>query len=508
MRVQKALKNSFFSVLGQVILILVGFFSQRVMNLRMGAELVGMNGVISNVIAMLSVTELGVASAIVYHLYGALEREDPHEIATLMNFYRKAYYVFALIITVLGLIMMPFIHLFLKNSSFSLEYVRMIYLLWLIRTVLSYLLSYRRSILIADQKEYVVSIVALIVNVLNYSAVILLITFTKNYPAALAVNILVEAVSNLWISWYVNRKYPYLKEFRREPLHRNIVKKVFHNIKDIFVTRLSTKILVSTDNLIISGFISVWTAGLYNNYCLVTQSLTNIVMALSNAIQPSVGHMFIEGNREKDSQVLRQITFLFFVIASVASAGIFGLITPFVSDFWLNQSYVMDLGVTAMCAANFCLLTLGLPLQMMMGVTGLFNKERNISILVAVVNLVLSLALVKPLGIPGVLIGTFASYFLQMVYRIRVFFTQYVKMPAGAYVWDMLQYGLLSVGETALVYLVTTKVYHPGSFLHFVLIILLACLLPLCVNGLFFCRTWRFQSIVGLVKQLGKKQAS
>ena len=72
MKIKSLFRNSFFSLLSQLVLLLFGFLSQRAMNLYMGTELVGMNGVISNVISMLSVTELGVSTAIVYHLYSAL----------------------------------------------------------------------------------------------------------------------------------------------------------------------------------------------------------------------------------------------------------------------------------------------------------------------------------------------------------------------------------------------------------------------------------------------------
>ena len=103
MKIKSLFKNSFFSLLSQLILLLFGFLSQRAMNLYLGTELVGMNGVISNVIAMLSVTELGISTAIVYHLYSALVNKDEQEISTLMNLYRKAYYMFAVILAVLGL---------------------------------------------------------------------------------------------------------------------------------------------------------------------------------------------------------------------------------------------------------------------------------------------------------------------------------------------------------------------------------------------------------------------
>jgi O-antigen/teichoic acid export membrane protein len=502
MRLQKAVKNSFFGVLGQIILILVGFFSQRVMNLRLGTEMVGMNGVISNIIAILSVTELGVASAIVYNLYAALAKGDEEEIAALMNFYRKAYYAFAATITLLGLLILPFVPRFLKNSSFAPSYIRFIYLLWLARTVLSYLLSYRRSILIADQREYVVSIVTLFVNVLNYSTIIVVVELTGNYAAALLLNIVFEAAGNLWISAYVKKKYPFLVRLRKAPLDPNVVSKVFANIRNIFIMRLSTKLLVSTDNLIISGVIGVATAGLYNNYCLVTQSLINIVQALSGAIQPSVGHMFIEGDQEKNCRVLRQVSFLFFVIASAASAALFSLITPFVADLWLEKSYLLERQVVIVYVINFCVFTLTLPIQMMMGVTGLFDKERNISIFVAIVNLILSLALSVKIGLTGVLLGTLAAYLLQALYRIRVFFRDYVKLSSRRYVLDMAGYAVVSAIDIIVVYWITTRVYRSGSVLRFLAILVIAGVVPLLIDGLLYFRSWRFQSLWEMAKRI------
>ena len=199
MRIKNALRNSFFSVISQMILIIVGFFSQRVLNLRMGEELVGMNSVISNIIALLSVTELGISTAIVFHLYGYMASKDEEKIAALMNMYRKAYTVFALVISILGLCILPFVHLFLRENSFSLEYIRTIYILWLIRSVCSYLLSYKRSVLIADQQEYIVTIRVLLANTLNYLLIIVIVEFWKNYILALSLNIIIEIVLNIQI---------------------------------------------------------------------------------------------------------------------------------------------------------------------------------------------------------------------------------------------------------------------------------------------------------------------
>lgn len=206
-------------MLSQFALLILGFFSQRAMNLYMGAELVGMNGVISNVINILSVTELGISTAIVYHLYGALARKDEAEIASLMNLYRKAYHVFAVLVFAAGMAVLPFIHLFMKNNSYSLSYIRVLYAMWLVRTVLSYLLTYRKSLLIADQKEYIASITGLILNVVSYLAIILLVTWEQNYLLALGIGTVTEVVLNIWISWYVEQKYPFLQPAEKRKEH-------------------------------------------------------------------------------------------------------------------------------------------------------------------------------------------------------------------------------------------------------------------------------------------------
>lgn len=502
MRIKNAFRNSIFSIMAQIILIVVGFFSQRVMNLRLGEELVGMNSVISNILALLSVTELGLAVAVVYHLYRAIAERDEKQIAMLMNLYRKAYYAFAAIIGVLGVILCPFIHIFLRENNFTLEYIRIVYLLWLAKTVASYLLSYRRSMLIADQKEYVVSIGTLIANGLNYVFIIVIVELYGNYIVALSMGILVECLVNIWISRYVGKKYPYLTTYYYEPMDKEVTQKVIKDIKNIFVTKLSTKLLVSTDSLIMSSFISVGLVGLYSNYTMITQSIINIVEAFSNTLQPTVGNLYIEGNHEKEHGLLRQITFLFFLFSSFAATSLFALMTPFVADVWLNEAYALDVNIIVWCVINFYMLTMGFPLAMTMGVTGLFRKERNLSVVVALVNMVLSLTLVIPCGIRGVLFGTFAAYMVQIVYRVRVLISVYMGKSCKRYVLDLIQYVGLTFVEVMAVYWIKLHIYSCDNILSFILLMFVCVVVPNGLNLIVFCRDWRFRSILEIMKRI------
>ena len=506
MRLKNALRNSFFSVLAQIILIAVGFCSQRVVNYRMGEELVGMNSVISNIIALLSVSELGISTAIVFHLYRAMSEHNERRIAELMNLFRKAYYLFAGVITLLGLAILPFIHLFIKVQRYSVSYLRILFCLWLLRTVFSNLLSYKRAVLIADQKEYVASIATLFANAMNYLLILAIVSATGNYLAAMVWGIGVDACTNLWLISYVNRKYAYVKQLSglRPPME--MIRTVIGDLKNIFVSKVSEKILISTDSLIISAFVGVTMVGLYSNYTMISQSLINIVTALSLAIQPTIGHMFLDGDKGKDYKVFRQISFLFFLIASFASVSLLALMTPFVTDVWLGKAFGLSQGIIFCTVLNFFLYTLGLPLEMMVGVTGLFQKERNLSIAVAFVNLVLSIGLAGPFGVMGVLMGTTASYLIRIGYRMYVLFRIYMKQRLLPILWDYGVFSFLTACEMAAVLWLKHLFYTEGTGLQFLVLMAVCVLVPNGCNILLFCRSKRADSIWEMVKSLASGQ--
>lgn len=499
MRLKNILRNTTFNMIFQIVYIFFGFFSQRALNLYIGAELVGMNSVISNVIAMLSVTELGVSTAIVYHLYKSIAEDNKEEIAVLMNLYRKAYHLFALTVTVLGLIILPFIHLFMTNNSYSVGYIRILYLMWLLRTVLSYLLTYRTSLLIASQRGYIDTCVSILGNILNYSAIILFATYTGKYLPALGISIAVDFILGICRNRYVDKKYPFLVKYRKKNPSRQMVSSIINDLKDIFVSRISLRILTSTDSLIISGFINVTTVGLYSNYSLITNTISILSSSLSSAIQPTIGDIFTDGDVKKEYAVVRQMCFLFFMLTTVFGVGLGTLINPFVQDIWLGKDYLMEQSVVLTAVAACMLRCIDLPLSAAMEVSGMFRKERNLSVITASVNLVVSLALVKPLGVTGVLLGTCLSYLIQLIYRIHVFFKTRIGYRQKRYVLDMTEYLMIFLGELLLMNKLIPFVYG-GTFFSFLFCMILCVIIVTGINILIYCRSWRLRSILGLLR--------
>lgn len=503
MRFRNVVRNSFFSVLSQIILIFLGFCSSRVLNHQMGEALVGVNGVISNVLGILSVTELGFSTAVVFHLYRVLDEKDEEKTAALMNLYRRAYQIIAAVIGMLGMGFLPFIHQFMRENPFSVTYIRTIYFLWLLRTVITYLMSYRRSVLIADQREYAVSIVVLLTNLLNYSAIIFIVTYTRNYILALGLNVFFEAVMNFILNRYVDRRYAYLKKYRKIRIDKESKKHVFDDMKNIFFSKLSIKILTSTDNLVISGLIGVVVNGLYNNYCMISSSVVNLIMAVSNSLQPTVGNLFLEKDRKKNYDVFRQISFLFFLITSFSFSSLLALMTPFVGGFWLGESYVLDEFTVFFIAVSAAVTILGSPLNIVMSVSGLFQIERNLSIAAAMINIISSIILAGFLGVSGVIIGTILSNTICILVRAKVFFQKFLKLSIQTYVWEMISYLFLTGVEAFLTVLAVNRTGTGNGIGGFLLDCVICLIIPNGINLLLFSRSWRLRSVLWMVRHLG-----
>ncbi|MBQ7506028.1 MAG: hypothetical protein IJT05_01745 [Lachnospiraceae bacterium] len=498
-RARNAVRNSFFSVLTQVALIVFAALSNRVVNHRIGEALIGLNGTITNVLGILSVTELGFSTAVIYHLYRGMAEKNEKEVAELINLYRRAYFVIAGIILVIGLCLLPLLPAVMKDNPFSDGYTRTLYLLWLFRTVFSYLQAYLRSVLIADQKEYLVSITMMAIQIINNLSIVAIVYFTGDYLPALIANIAVEVFLYWCLNRYILKSYPYLRTYRKIQVPEGLRKGIYKDIKDVFVSRLSLRLLGSTDNLIITGIISVVVSGLYNNYLLITNAVSGLASSVSNSIQPVIGNLFLEKDQDKNETVLSQMLFLFFLIGAFFSVALQSLLSPFIT-LWLGERYVLAPLTVTLLSVCIGISVLNMPLGAVMTAAGLFRCERNLSALSAVANLAASLLLVWPLGVSGVVIGTILAYLIQLVVRLIYFCRHYLGRGVQRFFGELAIYFLLAGAEIFAMARLAALLKPQTSAGRLLLVLLLCILIPNLCNLLIFCRTKRWKGLIRIMR--------
>ena len=429
MRTVSSIKNSFIASASMIIKILVGFFAQKIFILILDKEYLGVNGLFSNIITLLSLAELGIGQAIIFNLYKPIATDDKESIKSLMHLYKKAYNLIAVVVLVLGVLMIPFLGYFIGETTLDLNFT-FVYILFLLQCVASYVFTYKRSILYAYQENYIISIIdsiyVLVVNIIQ----LVVLYLTKNYYLYLSIKIFCVIVENLIINNIVNKKYTFINEKNVQELDEKIKKDVFSRIKAQLLHKVGGIVVNGTDNIIISKFIGLATVGLYSNYYMIIYSVSEIIKQLINSLIPSVGNLLVEESKEKSFDIYKKIVFLNFWISTFSSIAILVIVQSFM-ELWMGKEYLLSLFVVIVLVMNFYLKTMRTTNDVFLIAAGICVETKFVPIVEAILNIIFSIILIKPFGLAGVFIGTFISSFPLWCYSYPKF--GYKKTLGGKY---------------------------------------------------------------------------
>lgn len=409
MRTKKSAINMITALISQFVIILLGFISRRVMIDSIGVEYLGINGLMNNILTILSLAESGVGTAMVYALYKPLADNDIPKIRALMNFYKNTYRALAGLTALIGLSILPFLDFFMKDNT--VKNAALIYLMFLFSSVCSYLYSYKISMNNADQNKYLSTIFNTVTQILVLVVKVLILYLTKNYILFLSIDIGSTLVKNIIFSRMMDKRYPYLKDKTKVKLDDETRESLYTNIKSLFFGKIGYILSTSSDNLVISSMISVKTVGLYSNYTTLTASVSGFVGVFISSISASVGNLMAKESKERVYEVYKVSAFINFWLYGFSAICLFCLSEPFVA-LWLGEQYILGKDVLFLIVFNFLLGGLIAPIDSIKSAAGLYKPDRFIPIVAAIVNLIISIVLVKPLGLSGVFIGTIVSTLL------------------------------------------------------------------------------------------------
>ncbi|WP_407854975.1 lipopolysaccharide biosynthesis protein [Enterococcus hailinensis] len=405
-RTSRSIINSSVAMITQIITLILQFVMQTIFIHTLGATYLGINGLFTNVLSILSFAELGIGNAITYSLYKPLAVNDKAKIQLLMNFFRKAYNTIGLIILVLGLIFTPFIRVLIKGAD-NVNDLHLYFILFLLNSVVSYFFSYKRTLLIADQKGYLSTLNIFYFKLAQSILQIIFLLETHNFFIYLIVQIIFTLLSNIRISIVANKLFPFLKEKTVEKLSKEDFNKIKMSTLGLIGSQIGAIVVTNTNNLLISAFVGVFFTGIYSSYMLIQQGVRQVINQAMDAIIASLGNLATENNRDKIYRIYNQHLFLSWSISFFCSIYFITLFNPFVS-IWLGKKYLFSMDIVFLIVLNFYIgQNRKTPLSFINS-QGLFVKAGVKSICEAVLNLIVCFILLIPLklGIVGVLLGT------------------------------------------------------------------------------------------------------
>lgn len=498
-RINNVTKNLKYAISGQILGILISFVSRFVFIRTLGAEYLGLNGLFTNILSILSLAELGIGPAMVYSMYKPLAENNKEKLKALMSLYRKSYTAIGLTIATLGILITPFLDFFVKGIP-NISNIKIIYLLFVLNSSISYFFSYKRSLIIADQKRFIATLYRYsFYFVLNVLQIIFLI-LTKNYFIYLILLISSTMLENIFISKKANQLYPFLKEKEIPKLHDEEKKSIVRNVKAMMYHKLGSTVVMGTDNLLISKFVGLIEVGIYSNYHLISNSLNMMFGLFFQSLTASVGNLGVSETEEKKLFTFQVINLAGFWIYAFSSICLFILFNPFIG-LWIGNEYLFSLGVVLLIVINFYLTGMRKSVLTYRDALGLFWYDRYKPVFEAILNLVFSIIFVKRIGISGIFLGTTMStiavcFWVEPLILYKYGFKQSVKPYFIAYI----KYTITTL-FTGYVTLIFTSLILSQSLYGFIIKLILCILIPNCLFFVLFRKTDEFKYLFSIVQK-------
>ncbi|MEG0643133.1 MAG: polysaccharide transporter [Clostridia bacterium] len=504
MRLENSIKNIVIALICNTLNIIISFIAQSIFIKTLGTEYAGLNGVFTNIISMLSIVELGIGSQIIYHLYKPIAENNIIKIKQLMNFYRKSYNRIAIVVLLLGIFIMPFINLFIGENNIS-ENIYFIYLLFVLDSVVSYLIAYKRSILYANQQSRYVDLVHIVYVIIMNTVQIAILLTTKNYIIYLIIKIICRLLENLVIDRVANKFYSEIMKDNKEKLDDNTVSDIKKRVKALIFHQIGGYLVLGTDSIIISKFLGLSVAGIYANYVLIFNSLNLILSQIFTAITSSVGNLLTENNEEKSYLLYKRLMLLNFWIYGLSAIGIYITINTIII-IWLGVQYTF-LNITILALSiNFFSQGMRRVMQTFAAAGGICYENRFVPIIEATVNLAVSIILVKLIGLTGVVIGTFVSSLVLHLYSFPVFIYEPIfKKEKNEYIVDYLKYLAIFLITLIVTYLATKFINIDGNIMRLVFQVGMCLIIVNLIFYILFRKSEEFKYYLGLLYKLINK---
>ncbi len=503
MRSEATFKNSIWGIASQAVACVLSMFSRKVMIDTIGVEGVGLNAFLTSVIAMLSLTELGIGTAIVYHMYAPLAKNDTDKVKKLMNFYKTVYKVIAAAIMLIGLALLPFMGKIVGDVSYSQGYVSLIFLLFLLQTTTSYLFTYKRSLLSADQKQYIITAFDLLYKIASVILGVAVLYLTRELAYYLVLLTVLTLLENIFISKKADKLYPYIKG-SREKLEKDSQKQIAKDVKNIFVGKVSGIITNSTDSILINLLAGTVQTGLYSNYNIILATLTATVNQLSAAMKGSIGNLVASESANHIDKVFKRLIFIMFFAGSFCAGCLTGLIDPFIGIVF-GKELILDRVIVYICIFNVYMTAVDIPVWSMVASAGLFKYDKYISITGSGINLIVSYILGTKIGMAGILFGTSCTYVIQFTLKIMLFYKKFLKLSCVKIFIKSVCFLCAAAAECALIAYITNSINIPNQYVQFLVFALVSAAIPPIAGCVLFFKTDEFIYSINLFKNMIKR---
>ncbi len=431
-RVHRSVMNIKVGMLFYVLSLFFAFFSRKIFLDCLGAEFIGLTGMLMNIMTFLSVAELGIGTSIVYFLYKPLQEDNHEKINEVMSTLAYLYRCVGFIIGGCGLGVSIFFPLWFNNLTTGIPLVYFAFYSFLASSVAGYIFNYKQLLVSANQKQYLVNAYFQTIGIVQSLTQILLAYYYRNLWLWVIVGLIFTIIGIIVFNYRIQQLYPWL-EINLKEGKKNLKRypEILKKTRQIFIQKIKDLILYHSDEILVGMFVSVIKVAFYGNYTMIINKLNFLVNILSEGLSAGVGNLLAEGNEKNIMKVFWELTAARFFILGLIIFSLIMFFQPFIGC-WIGKQYQLSNIIVYLLILNLFIRYQSAAVYIYIGSAGLFSDVWA-AWTELILNLSITLLLAPYYGIVGILLGKIISFSL-----ISVFWKPYYLFSQGFHksVWE------------------------------------------------------------------------
>lgn len=303
----------------------------------------------------------------------------------------------------------------------------------------------------------------------------------------------------------MRKLYPYLLEKPVQKLRKEELSPIKKNVKALIIHKIGEISVYQTDNIIISMFEGIKTVGLVSNYTLLISSVKGFVDIIFNSAIPSFGNLMANSDDERKYELFRCYKFLGFWVYGFCSIAFAILASPFIT-LWVGESRTISYGTVLLLIADFYLVGQRICMNNVKVAGGVFWQDRYVAFLQAIVNVVISIVMIKKIGLPGVYVGTIVQGLISTIIKPIIVYRDLFKVKPSLYFRQGLGNLLVTILAGAITYIISNTWLAESTILNFMIRMIVVIVIPNLTFMLVYSRTKEFAYLKGTITRVIKRK--
>lgn len=467
-RTDTSIRNVLWGIISKIVNLILPFIFRTILIYTLGEKYLGINSLFTSILQVLSLSELGFGTAIVFNMYKPIAENDKQKVNSLLKLYSDIYKIIGTIILVVGLLILPFIPKLISGSYPNDINIYIVYLFFLINTSISYFMfAYRGALLNANKRNDLENKSLTISILVKYVVSCILLLLFKDYYYYLII-LLVATVLNNLINYYYSKKcFP---EYKCEgKLTKKEKREIIKNVGALTCHKIGSTVLNSVDNIIISAFLGLSILAKYTNYHYIITAVESFVMIIFSSITSIVGTTIIRENKEKNQDIFNKIFYLNYMIVCFCCAILCCLFQNFI-ELWIGKQYLFSIPMMLLFVSYFFVHCIRRTIIMYRDATGMWWDNKFQPLVSASVNLILNIVLLNYIGIYGIIISTLiAMIFVDIPWETLVFLKKNLNIDPKEYFKKILKFLFITITVCVIAYLTCSLINVDNNMLTFII---------------------------------------